>query len=68
MRAASLKTFRRCSPSVVPMLPPTGVAGAGSLNPCPAGSVTTTTRFAPEAGATARTRRSERRNEMRRIA
>src|SRR5450759_3429089 len=66
MRAASLKTFRRWSPTVVPMLPPTGVAGVGSLNPCPAGSVTTTTRFAAEAG-TVRRRTNERSNERRRI-
>src|SRR6185295_9662763 len=28
----------RCSPSVVPMLPPTGATGVGSLKPTPAGS------------------------------
>src|SRR5450759_4779628 len=74
MRAASLKTFRRWSPTVVPMLPPTGVAGVGSLNPCPAGSVTTTTRFAAEADTAPRTRATkaagrtnERSNERRRI-
>src|ERR1035437_832004 len=61
MRAASLKTFRRWSPTVVPMLPPTGVAGVGSLNPCPAGSVTTTTRFAAEAGTAARRKARKRR-------
>src|SRR4051812_23171911 len=33
--AASLNAFMRCSPSVVPLLPPTGTAGVGSLNPIP---------------------------------
>src|SRR5437867_9965575 len=35
MLAAYWKTYRRCSPTVVPGLPPTGVAGVGSLNPSP---------------------------------
>src|SRR5690349_14411295 len=33
--------MRRWSPTVVPALPPTGVAGVGSLKPTPAGSVFT---------------------------
>src|SRR5512135_3319324 len=41
MRAASWKTMRRWAPTVVPVLPPTGVAGVGSLKPTPAASVTT---------------------------
>src|SRR5262245_2212946 len=36
--ATRWKTFRRCCPTVVPVLPPTGVAAVGSLNPSPAPS------------------------------
>src|SRR5450759_3624383 len=43
------------------MLPPTGAAGVVSLNPCPAPSVTTTTRFAAEAGTAARRKARKRR-------
>src|SRR5690349_5610801 len=35
MLAAWVKAIRRCLPSVVPSLPPTGVAGVGSLKPTP---------------------------------
>src|SRR5213082_1183834 len=38
--------MRRCSPTVVPELPPTGVAGVGSLKPAPAGSVLTRMKLA----------------------
>src|SRR5262245_35806498 len=34
--AAAWNALRRCWPSVVPGLPPTGAAGVGSLNPTPA--------------------------------
>src|SRR3954452_2755029 len=37
--AANLNAFRRCSPSVVPGLPPSGAAGVGSLKPSPAASL-----------------------------
>src|SRR3712207_6304150 len=33
LSAAAWKAFRRCWPSVVPLLPPTGVAGVVSLKP-----------------------------------
>src|SRR4051812_10793727 len=33
--AACWKAYRRCSPRVVPGLPPTGGAGVGSLKPTP---------------------------------
>src|SRR5262245_4754186 len=33
--------MRRCCPIVVPMLPPTGTAGVGSLNPSPGPSLLT---------------------------
>jgi hypothetical protein len=42
MFAAYSKTFRRCWPSVVPLLPPTGAVGVGSLKPSPGPSVLTT--------------------------
>src|SRR5664279_1596265 len=71
MRAASWKTMRRWAPIVVPVLPPTGVAGVASLKPTPAPSVTTTTRFAAGAGRAARQRTKKkaaaRTNETRRI-
>ncbi|VXB00192.1 hypothetical protein MASSI9I_10238 [Massilia sp. 9I] len=35
MLAACWKAIRRCWPRVVPVLPPTGVAGVGSLKPSP---------------------------------
>src|SRR5262245_39885779 len=41
MAAACWKAINRCSPRVVPLLPPTGAAGVGSLKPWP-GSVTFT--------------------------
>ena len=34
--AACWNAIRRCWPSVVPVLPPTGAAGVGSLKPTPA--------------------------------
>src|SRR5471030_1618821 len=37
--AAALKTLSRCWPRVVPVLPPTGVAGVVSLKPSPAPSL-----------------------------
>ncbi len=36
MLAAAWNALRRCWPSVVPGLPPTGAAGVGSLKPTPA--------------------------------
>src|SRR5262249_23923745 len=33
--AANWKAISRCCPSVVPVLPPTGATGVGSLNPSP---------------------------------
>src|SRR4051794_26133069 len=36
----------RCSPTVAPALPPTGVAGVGSLKPTPGRSVLTRTKLA----------------------
>src|SRR5687767_5282203 len=35
--------MRRCSPNVVPVLPPTGAAGVGSLNPTPGALMLTMT-------------------------
>jgi hypothetical protein len=55
--AAYLKTFRRCSPSVVPLLPPTGVRGAGSLNPTPGESTLMIVIVVAAAGAASRGRR-----------
>lgn len=37
--AANWKAFSRCSPRVVPVFPPTGDTGVGSLNPTPAASL-----------------------------
>src|SRR5690349_20081019 len=37
--AAYRNASSRCCPTVVPVLPPTGAAGVGSLKPTPAGSV-----------------------------
>src|SRR5262249_15250476 len=37
--AAAWKALRRCWPSVVPGLPPTGATTVGSLKPWPAGSL-----------------------------
>ena len=36
MLAACWNAIRRCWPRVVPVLPPTGAAGVGSLKPTPA--------------------------------
>src|SRR5688572_7209335 len=41
MLAACWKAIRRCSPRVVPVLPPTGETGVGSLKPTP-GALTLT--------------------------
>src|SRR5262245_6562583 len=38
MDAAAIKALRRCAPIVTPVLPPTGAAGVGSLNPSPGSS------------------------------
>src|SRR5262245_4298315 len=46
MSAANWKAFRRCCPSVVPGLPPTGATGVGSLKPTPAGLMLTMTMVA----------------------
>src|SRR5689334_22037007 len=35
MLAACVNAIRRCWPRVVPLLPPTGTAGVGSLKPTP---------------------------------
>src|SRR6185369_10534620 len=43
MFAAWAKAFNRCWPSVVPVLPPTGAAGVGSLNPTPGSLMLTIT-------------------------
>src|SRR6185369_5259336 len=37
--AAYVNAFRRCAPSVVPALPPTGAAAVASLKPSPAPSL-----------------------------
>src|SRR6185369_8359997 len=44
--AACSNAFRRCAPSVVPGLPPTGAIGVGSLKPSFAPSLFTTTTVA----------------------
>src|SRR5882672_12327210 len=50
MFAAVWKTKSRCAPTVVPGFPPTGEAGAGSLNPSPAPSALTIVMVAAWAG------------------
>ena len=44
--SAYRSAIMRCSPTVVPVLPPTGVAGVGSLKPTPASSVVWITKVA----------------------
>ena len=63
MSAACRKAMSRCSPSVVPVLPPTGAAGVGSLNPSDGPSTTTMLILAAPSleGATSRNAESARR-------
>src|SRR5688572_10315075 len=58
MLAAWLNAISRCSPRVVPVLPPTGAAGVGSLKPTPGALRLTMTNCAgpATAGAAAATR------------
>jgi hypothetical protein len=46
MLAAYSNAFTRCWPRVVPVLPPTGAAGVGSLNPSPGPSTMTISNLA----------------------
>ena len=58
--AAYLKAISRCWPSVVPVLPPTGARGVGSLKPTPGALMLTMTICAGPA-LTAPARSSDRR-------
>ena len=60
MLAACSNAISRCSPSVVPVLPPTGATGVGSLNPSPGALMLTMTNCAGPALTTPAERREGR--------
>ncbi len=67
IRATSWKTIIRCWPTVVPVFPPTGVAGVVSLKPWPAASFEMTTIVAAAAGRAGSRRAMKRAAAVRRI-